>query len=170
MRDLTREAGERILARNHLGRLACFSPSRDASYIVPISYVFHDGSIYLGTLPGQKLDYLREHPHNVCLEVDEITNDQTWLSVVVTGDFVELHGEEREGQEYQAIERALHGPLRAQLYGDGVMSDYQRAEQRLKLGAIRIASLSARQDQWSWDVDFARSLASREGAAASPTA
>lgn len=158
MRELTRQDAERILARNHYGRLACFSPKRDSSYIVPMSYVYHDGSIYLGTLAGQKLEFLREHPRGVCFEVDEITNDQTWLSVVATGTFEEIEGQEREEQVPSAVQRALTGPLRASLYGDNRSTEWQRAEQRLELGALRIVSLSARQDSWSWEVDFPRTL------------
>jgi uncharacterized protein len=85
MEQLTHQDGERILERNHLGRLACYSPSQDTSYIVPVTYAYHGGSIYLAMLPGQKLNFLREHPQGVSFEVDEITNDETWLSVIATG-------------------------------------------------------------------------------------
>ena len=158
MQELTSQDAECILARNHYGRLACYSPSRDSSCIVPMSYAYHDDSIYLGTLPGQKLEFLREHPQGVCFEVDEITNDQTWLSVIATGTFVELQGSERDDQVPATIQRALHGPLRTSLYRDNIMAEWQRAEERLQLGALRIASLTARQDRWSWEVDFPKTL------------
>ena len=159
MRQLTNSDAERILARNHYGRLACYSPSRDTSYIAPMSYAYQDGSIYLGTLSGQKLHFLREHPKGVCFEVDEITNDHTWLSVIATGTFEEIEGPERDEQAASAIERALHGPLRTSLYTDSIMSDWQRAEHKLKLGALRVSSLTAREDRWSWEVDLPKALA-----------
>jgi nitroimidazol reductase NimA-like FMN-containing flavoprotein (pyridoxamine 5'-phosphate oxidase superfamily) len=158
MQELTQQDAERILARNHHGRLACFSPSQDSSYVVPLSYAYHDGSIYFATLPGRKLDFLREHPRGVCFEVDEITNEQTWLSVVATGTFVEVQGEEREDEAASAIGRALHGGLRSSFYTDSVKSDWQRAEQQLQICALRVTSMTARQDSWSWDVDFPKSL------------
>ena len=158
MRELSREDAEHILARNHHGRLACYSPSHDASYVVPMSYAYHDGSLYLGMLPGQKLDFLREHPEGVCFEVDEITTDETWLSVVATGSFVELEGAEREQEAPATIQRALRGPLRTALYTDNVETDWQRAEQQLELAALRITSLSAREDRWSWEVDLPKDL------------
>src|SRR5579859_1201666 len=96
MQELTWQDAERILARNHRGRLACYSPSHDQTYVVPMSYRFHDGSIYLAMMPGQKLDFLHEHPQGISFEVDEITNDETWMSVVATGMFVDLKGAERE--------------------------------------------------------------------------
>ena len=159
MRELPQSDAGRILTRNHYGRLACYSPSRDTSYIVPMSYAFHDGSIYLGTLPGRKLEFLREHPKGVCFEVDEITNDQTWLSVIATGTFEEIEGPERDEQAASTIQRALHGPLRTALYTDSIRTDWQRAEDKLKMGALRVSSLTAREDRWSWEVDLPKSLA-----------
>ena len=158
MEQLSREDGERILARNHYGRLACYSPSRDTSYIVPMSYAYRDGSIYLGSLAGQKLEFLREHPAGVCFEVDEITNDQTWLSAIVTGTFVEVEGPEREQEAPATIQRALHGPLRSALYTDSIVTDWQRAEQSLQMCAIRVTTVTARQDRWSWEVDLPKTL------------
>ncbi|HLG68938.1 MAG TPA: pyridoxamine 5'-phosphate oxidase family protein [Chloroflexota bacterium] len=158
MQELTRQDAERILARNHHGRLAVYSPSQDTSYIVPMSYAYRDGSIYFGTLSGRKLTFLREHPRGVCFEVDEITNDETWLSVIATGAFEEVQGPEREEEVASAIERALRGPLRTSLYTDNIQSDWQRAERQLHICALRITDLTARQDRWSWDVDFPKGL------------
>ncbi|HEY8695489.1 MAG TPA: pyridoxamine 5'-phosphate oxidase family protein [Chloroflexota bacterium] len=156
MQELTRQDAERILERNHHGRLACYSPSHDTSYVVPISYSYHDGSIYLALLAGQKLDFLREHPRGVCFEVDEITNDETWLSVIATGVFAEIGGPERTQEELAAIQRLLHGPLRATFYerqaGDGLTLKLDGS--KLQVGAIRVTTLTARQDRWSFEVDF----------------
>jgi nitroimidazol reductase NimA-like FMN-containing flavoprotein (pyridoxamine 5'-phosphate oxidase superfamily) len=156
MQELSWPDAERILARNHYGRLACYSPSRDSSYIVPMSYTDHDGSIYIGTLAGQKLEFLREHPQGVCFEIDEITNDQTWLSVVATGVFVELHGAERDEQAAAALQRALHGPLRTSFYSSPAHTGLPA--EALCVAALRVTNLTARQDVWSWEVDFPRTL------------
>jgi nitroimidazol reductase NimA-like FMN-containing flavoprotein (pyridoxamine 5'-phosphate oxidase superfamily) len=156
MEGLTRQDAERILERNHLGRLACYSPSHDTSYLVPVSYAYHDGSIYVAMLPGQKLDFLREHPQGVCFEVDEITNDETWLSVIATGGFEEIGDTERTQQERAAIQRLMHGPLRATFYepqaGGGLALKLDG--RKLQVGAIRVATLTARLDRWSFEVDF----------------
>ncbi|MBV9119447.1 MAG: pyridoxamine 5'-phosphate oxidase family protein [Chloroflexi bacterium] len=158
MRELNREDAERILVRNHHGRLACYSPSKGSCYVVPMSYAYRDGSIYLGTLRGQKLEYLREQPRGVCFEVDEITTDETWFSVIATGNFEELQGQEREAEAPSAVQRALRGPMRDALYSDQVMTEWQRAELKVTLGAIRVTDLSARQDQWSWQHDLPKEL------------
>ena len=156
MEELTRQDAERILERNHRGRLACYSPSRDISYVVPISYDYHDGSIYLAMIAGQTLDFLREHPRGICFEVDEITNDETWLSVIATGGFVEIGGTERNQEELAAVQRILHGPLRGIFYereaGHGLTLMLDGG--KLELGAIRIETLTARKEQWSFEVDF----------------
>src|SRR5581483_11810141 len=67
-----------VLERQGLGRLACYSPSQDESYIVPVAYMHHPGAIYLALVPGQKLRYLDEHPHGVCLEVEEVDANEDW--------------------------------------------------------------------------------------------
>jgi nitroimidazol reductase NimA-like FMN-containing flavoprotein (pyridoxamine 5'-phosphate oxidase superfamily) len=156
MQELTWQDAERILERNHRGRLACFSPTHDRTYVVPMSYRFHDGSIYLAMMPGQKLDFLHEHPQGVSFEVDEITNDETWLSVVATGVFVDIKGSEREDEEAAATARVMRGPLRSVFYESrgGISQVLSVNPDKLQLGAIRITNLTARQDNWSWDVDF----------------
>jgi nitroimidazol reductase NimA-like FMN-containing flavoprotein (pyridoxamine 5'-phosphate oxidase superfamily) len=156
MQELNWADAERVLARNHRGRLACYSPNHDSTYIVPMSYAYHDGSIYFATLSGQKLEYLREHPQGVCFEVDEITNDETWLSVIATGVFVELHGAEHEGEVHAAFARALHGPLRTRFYSTTAHTGLP--VEALHVGALRITSLTAREDHWAWDIDFAQTL------------
>jgi nitroimidazol reductase NimA-like FMN-containing flavoprotein (pyridoxamine 5'-phosphate oxidase superfamily) len=150
MKQLSWNDAERILARNHYGRLACYSPSRDACYVVPMSYSYRDGSIYMGMAPGQKLEFLREHPQGVCFEVDEVTNESTWISVIATGVFVELQGRARTAEEADAIERALHGPLRELFYKSGK----ELGAAGLHVGALRVTQLTARKDSWTWEVDF----------------
>jgi len=155
MKELTWKDAEHVLARNHVGRLACYSPSWDTSYVVPMSYAFHEGSIYVVSGPGKKLEYLREHPNGVCFEVDEITNDSTWITVVATGVFVEVHGPEKAEQEPASVERALQGPLRTLFYGE---TGKKLGTAALTFGAIRITTLAGRQDSWSWDVDLPEML------------
>lgn len=152
MKELTIDSAAKILARNTYGRLACYSPSRDTSYIVPMSYTYRDGVIYLAMLPGQKLDFLHEHVTGVCFEVDEIDDAENWLTAIATGAFRDLGPEERAGVERDTILRLLHGPLRSLVYGD------EAALAKFQLGAIHVTSLTARQDRWSWEADFPQTL------------
>jgi nitroimidazol reductase NimA-like FMN-containing flavoprotein (pyridoxamine 5'-phosphate oxidase superfamily) len=82
---------EVFLQTHHIGRLACSVDDRP--YIVPVTYVYDDGYIYGHTNDGLKLEMLRRNPR-VAFEVDDITNHRRWRSVVCSGRFEELEGEE----------------------------------------------------------------------------
>lgn len=79
---LSRTECTRLLARNHVGRLAY--AYRESVDIVPIHYAYADGWIYARTSPGQKVTKLRHHRW-VAFEVDEIHGTYQWTSVVVHG-------------------------------------------------------------------------------------
>lgn len=97
--ELTKRECEEVLERNGLGRLGCYSPRDGESYIIPVAYGYHFGSIYLALVPGQKLRYLTEHPMGVCFEVEEISNGSDWITVVAVGDFSRLQPEEPDVKE-----------------------------------------------------------------------
>jgi nitroimidazol reductase NimA-like FMN-containing flavoprotein (pyridoxamine 5'-phosphate oxidase superfamily) len=82
--ELGRDEIERILARNHVGRIA-FS-LHDRVDIEPISYVFDNGWIYGRTSHGTKLLTIAHHRW-VAFEVDEVEGMFDWRSVVVKGAF-----------------------------------------------------------------------------------
>jgi uncharacterized protein len=81
-RELTDRNCRAILRRNRGGRLAF--TFRDRVDIEPISYVLDGEWLYARTAPGTKLAKLKHHPW-VAFEVDEITGQFDWLSVVVHG-------------------------------------------------------------------------------------
>lgn len=76
-----------LIADGRIGRLGCVDNGEP--YVVPINYVFEDGSIYSHSLPGRKIDVLRAHPR-ACLQVDEIENNFEWRSVIAYGSFEEI--------------------------------------------------------------------------------
>jgi nitroimidazol reductase NimA-like FMN-containing flavoprotein (pyridoxamine 5'-phosphate oxidase superfamily) len=82
--ELGRDEIERIIARNHVGRIA-FS-LHDRVDIEPISYVFDNGWIYGRTSHGTKLLTIAHHRW-VAFEVDEVEGMFDWRSVVVKGAF-----------------------------------------------------------------------------------
>jgi nitroimidazol reductase NimA-like FMN-containing flavoprotein (pyridoxamine 5'-phosphate oxidase superfamily) len=51
--------------------------------------VYHDPYLYGFTTPGQKVDWMRANPL-VCVELDEVADDDRWTSVVILGRFEEL--------------------------------------------------------------------------------
>jgi nitroimidazol reductase NimA-like FMN-containing flavoprotein (pyridoxamine 5'-phosphate oxidase superfamily) len=51
--------------------------------------VYEPDYIYVLSTFGQKTEWMRRNP-NVCLEVDEITNQSQWMSVIAKGRYEEL--------------------------------------------------------------------------------
>lgn len=87
MRSLLEDEARALLRASRIGRLGCVDNGEP--YVVPISYVFEDGSIYSHSLPGRKIEMLRISPR-ACLQVDEIENDFNWRSVIAYGSFEEI--------------------------------------------------------------------------------
>jgi nitroimidazol reductase NimA-like FMN-containing flavoprotein (pyridoxamine 5'-phosphate oxidase superfamily) len=87
IRELTRQASLDLLARHHLGRLACARGQQP--YVFPMSFAYHDNSLYCASTIGQKIEWMRENPL-VAVEVDEIDSAQQWESVIVYGRYEEL--------------------------------------------------------------------------------
>ena len=84
--ELTRQGSLDVLARTHLGRLAC--SQRMQPYIVPFHFAYQNNSLYSFSMPGQKIDWMRANPL-VCVEADRMRREQ-WTTVVVFGRYEEL--------------------------------------------------------------------------------
>jgi len=99
--ELSDEQARRLVARNHVGRLA-FS-LHDRTDIQPVNYVYDDGWIFGRTQIGSKLVTLSHHPF-CAFEVDEVRDIFDWDSVVMRGSFSILDPELSSPDRY---ERAL---------------------------------------------------------------
>jgi len=77
------------LARLDFGRLACARD--DQPYVVPIHFAYDGDSVYGLTTAGQKIEWMRSNPC-VCLQVDERSSHDRWVSIVVLGRYEELAG------------------------------------------------------------------------------
>lgn len=87
-----------LLVSRSVGRIGCTDGNKP--YIIPVTYVYNGKNIIGQTREGMKLDIIRKNP-NVCFEVDVMGNMNNWQSVVVSGTFHELAGEEAEkAREY----------------------------------------------------------------------
>jgi nitroimidazol reductase NimA-like FMN-containing flavoprotein (pyridoxamine 5'-phosphate oxidase superfamily) len=87
IQELTRQACLELLARAHLGRLACAQGAQP--YVVPFSFVYHHDCLYSFCTVGQKIEWMRANPL-VSAETDEIVNTRQWASVIVSGRYEEL--------------------------------------------------------------------------------
>lgn len=85
--ELTDRECRAVLARTHLARLAC--SLNHQPYIVPIHVDFHDSNLFGFATLGQKIEWMRKNPL-VCVEVDELSTDHQWTTVVMSGRYEEL--------------------------------------------------------------------------------
>ena len=93
-----------VLPKATVGRLSC---SRDGQpYSVPINFAFDDTYLYGFTTLGQKVEWMRANPL-VCLEVDEISGEGQWMSIVIFGRYEELP----DTPDYQHARNRAHALL-----------------------------------------------------------
>ena len=85
--DMTEQECRAMLAGTNTARLAC--AQNNQPYIVPIHVDLEGEFLYGYATLGQKIDWMRQNPL-VCLEMDELTTDGRWASVVVFGRYEEL--------------------------------------------------------------------------------
>ena len=80
-----------MLSESSVGRLGCVID--DGPYVVPVSYVFENDSIYIHSLAGRKTRALASNPR-ACLQVDDIKDEFHWRSVIAFGRYEELTDEQ----------------------------------------------------------------------------
>jgi nitroimidazol reductase NimA-like FMN-containing flavoprotein (pyridoxamine 5'-phosphate oxidase superfamily) len=147
MRDLEPPEVQALLRRGGIGRLGVYDAEHERTYVVPVSYVYREGAVYLHSAPGLKLQLMHERPANVCFEVDEIADEGEWQSVLAWGRFEEI----RDAGERKRVldsfgERLFRGPLR----------DRQHLGRSGLLGAgetvyrIVLGEMTGRADASSW--------------------
>lgn len=93
------------LAEARFGRLGCAHDNQP--YVVPCYFAVDDDYLYAFSLPGQKLDWMRQNPR-VCVEIDAVNAGDDWMSVVVVGRFEELP----DMPEYRPARARAHDLLR----------------------------------------------------------
>jgi len=105
IREMTEDECRAVLDRTNFGRLACARDNKP--YVVPIYFSYHDGHLYGFSTMGQKIEWMRSNPL-VCVEIDERTDRDRWLSVVVSGRFEELPDTPEFAAARAQAQEALH--------------------------------------------------------------
>jgi len=83
-----------LLSRVRVGHLGC--TRNNIPYVVPVHFAYSEPELYIYTTEGKKSEIIRSNPQ-VCLQVDQVRNDSSWRSVIVTGEAQLLEDpEERE--------------------------------------------------------------------------
>jgi uncharacterized protein len=91
-----------LLKRVSIGRLACSLD--DQPYIVPVAFSYEPDCIYIFSTRGKKIKWMRQNP-KVCLQADEIGNRLNWVSVIVTGTYLELGEPQYTAQRGHALKQ-----------------------------------------------------------------
>src|ERR1700693_867974 len=91
-----------LLQRVSIGRLAC--SLRDQPYVVPVAFSYEPDCLYIFSTLGKKIEWMRQNP-KVCLQADEIGHRSNWVSVIVTGTYLELHERQYAAQREHAMEQ-----------------------------------------------------------------
>lgn len=87
MRMLSDEEARQLLQEARVARLGCIV--NDEPYVVPINCHLEGNYLYSHSLPGLKIEGLRENPR-ACVQVDEIESELYWKSAIAFGKFEEL--------------------------------------------------------------------------------
>ena len=136
-REISEQESEKILGRNHIGRMA-FS-FHDKVDIRPFHYVYADRWLFGRTSPGEKLVTL-QHSQWVAFEVDEVAGPFEWASVIAKGTFYRLspEGSTHDVALYERALRHLRKLMPAALTADDPVSF------RTELFGISVDSLTGR--------------------------
>ncbi|RXK62905.1 hypothetical protein ESA94_06490 [Lacibacter luteus] len=81
---------EELLYGSNLGRIGCSYNGK--TYVVPVNYIYDGRCVLAHSVEGMKIQIMRKNP-SVCFEVDEISNNKNWKSVIAQGTYTELTGE-----------------------------------------------------------------------------
>ena len=86
LREFTPAECHAVLEEARFGHLACCKDGQP--YVVPIYFSYKDGVAYCFSMPGRKVEWMRENDR-VCLQVDRRVG-KGWTSVIAEGKFEEF--------------------------------------------------------------------------------
>ena len=98
--NLTSEEIEEILKDNVWGHLGCNDGLN--TYVYPFNYLYDGRYITCHSQRGFKTQVMQQNKR-VCLQVDEVRDDNNWKSVMVLGEYQEVEDE----REYNDASRAF---------------------------------------------------------------
>lgn len=89
-----------LLLRVGFGHLGC---TRDGHpYVVPMHYAYDGNELYFFTTEGTKTEYITAN-HEVCFQVEEITDPSNWRSVMLIGEALKVTKPEETERVMQLI-------------------------------------------------------------------
>jgi nitroimidazol reductase NimA-like FMN-containing flavoprotein (pyridoxamine 5'-phosphate oxidase superfamily) len=83
VKEMMADEVEAVLGRVGYGHLGCAMHNKP--YVLPIHFAYDSKMIYFFTTVGQKAQMIDSNP-NVCLQVEEIVDNENWVSIVIFGE------------------------------------------------------------------------------------
>lgn len=96
-----------LLKRVHYGHLGC--AEHNHPYVLPIHFGYDGEFFYIFTTPGKKSEIIDVNP-NVCIQIEEILENDHWQSVMVTGEATTVTDDAEREKAMQLI-RAVNPAL-----------------------------------------------------------
>jgi hypothetical protein len=90
-----------LVQSQRIARLGCCRD--DQPYVVPIHYAFLLNRFFSFSMPGQKIDTMRNNP-KVCVEIEHFSGDGNWKCVVCDGIFHELTSEAERQTAWESLQ------------------------------------------------------------------
>jgi nitroimidazol reductase NimA-like FMN-containing flavoprotein (pyridoxamine 5'-phosphate oxidase superfamily) len=97
---LTEQEIEELLKDNIWGHLGCNDGLN--TYVYPLNYLYDGEYITCHSQEGFKVQVMRKY-NRVCFQVDEIKSEKRWKSVIVVGQFQEIHDEQEDNNARKAF-------------------------------------------------------------------
>lgn len=98
--NLGDDAIETVLRHQIIGHIGCHA--NDITYVVPVSYAYENGYVYVHTEEGMKINMMRQNP-KVCFETYLMENMGNWQCVIAWGSFEEIIQEEERRKALQIL-------------------------------------------------------------------
>jgi nitroimidazol reductase NimA-like FMN-containing flavoprotein (pyridoxamine 5'-phosphate oxidase superfamily) len=139
-RDLSQDECSNLLSAAKYGRLGL---SKDnLPYVVPMSYVYQDGNIYLHSRGrGKKVEYVTENPR-VCFQIDVLEKER-WLSVIASGVARLSDSVEAKQKMFDAFTKKGQGG-----HGGKKFSREELERMPMTIWVIEIEDLTGREGIW----------------------
>lgn len=98
--ELTDGESREAMSKMHFGHLAC--ARNNHPYVVPIHFHFDGNNAFIYTTEGKKTEIIRVNPE-VCLQAEEVTDNENWVSVMIIGDALRLSDEKERSTALNLI-------------------------------------------------------------------
>jgi len=139
-RDLSTDECKSMLSAARYGRLGLSKD--DQPYIVPMSYVYMDGRIYLHSSgKGKKVEFVTSNPA-VCFQID-LMEKERWSSVIATGTVRLSESVEAKQKMFDAFISKGQGG-----HGGRKFSREELERMPMTIWEIEIVELSGREGIW----------------------